>query len=124
MPDIELLQMLGKEFSVSINELLAGQYLSDEEFRKQAEENIIAVSKESAFSLEEKKKFWIKKWRKEHMGLFVLLFLVDIALVGICFAVDKSWLISFLPLLLLIEYMWQNNRMMIYVENHIYEKKD
>ena len=47
MPDIEMLQLLAKEFNVSINELLAGQKMSDEEFRKNADENIIAVSKES-----------------------------------------------------------------------------
>ena len=52
MPDIEMLQLLAKEFNVSINELLAGQKMSDEEFRKNADENIIAVSKESAFSFE------------------------------------------------------------------------
>lgn len=34
MPDIEMLQLLAKEFNVSINELLAGQKMSDEEFRK------------------------------------------------------------------------------------------
>ena len=35
-------QLLAKEFNVSINELLAGQKMSDEEFRKNADENIIA----------------------------------------------------------------------------------
>lgn len=38
MPDIEMLQLLAKEFNVSINELLAGQKMSDEEFRKNADE--------------------------------------------------------------------------------------
>lgn len=58
MPDIEMLQLLAKEFNVSINELLAGQKMSDEEFRKNADENIIAVSKESAFSFEERKAYF------------------------------------------------------------------
>ena len=61
MPDIEMLQLLAKEFNVSINELLAGQKMSDEEFRKNADENIIAVSKESAFSFEERKAYFKKK---------------------------------------------------------------
>ena len=80
MPDIEMLQLLAKEFNVSINELLAGQKMSDEEFRKNADENIIAVSKESAFSFD---------------GL--------------------------VPLIAFIEYGYQNNRMMIYVENCLYK---
>ena len=74
MPDIEMLQLLAKEFNVSINELLAGQKMSDEEFRKNADENIIAVSKESAFSFEERKAYFKKKWRKEHISLFVVLY--------------------------------------------------
>lgn len=61
MPDIEMLQLLAKEFNVSINELLAGQKMSDEEFRKNADENIIAVSKESAFSFEERKAYFKKR---------------------------------------------------------------
>lgn len=76
MPDIEMLQLLAKEFNVSINELLAGQKMSDEEFRKNADENIIAVSKESAFSFEERKAYFKKKWRKEHISLFVVLLLM------------------------------------------------
>lgn len=54
MPDIEMLQLLAKEFHVNINEILAGERMSDAEFRKKADENIIAVSKSSAFSFEEK----------------------------------------------------------------------
>ena len=37
MPDIEMLQLLGQKFGVSINEILAGQRLSDEEFRQKVE---------------------------------------------------------------------------------------
>ena len=73
MPDIEMLQLLAKEFHVNINEILAGERISDAEFRKKADENIIAVSKSSAFSFEEKKAYFKKKWRKEHISLLVLL---------------------------------------------------
>lgn len=34
MPDIEMLQLLSKEFDVSINELLSGEKIADEDFRK------------------------------------------------------------------------------------------
>ncbi len=73
MPDIEMLQLLAKEFHVNINEILAGERMSDAEFRKKADENIIAVSKSSAFSFEEKKAYFKKKWRKDHISLLVLL---------------------------------------------------
>ena len=37
LPDIEMLQLLGAEFGVSINELLAGERLDNEAFRQKAE---------------------------------------------------------------------------------------
>lgn len=51
------MMIIGKVFSVSINELLAGQFLTDEEFRQKAEENVVAVSKDSIFSFEKKKAY-------------------------------------------------------------------
>lgn len=121
MPDIEMLQLLAKEFNVSINELLAGQKMSDEEFRKNADENIIAVSKESAFSFEERKAYFKKKWRKEHISLFVVLLLIIIVVFVLPFVVSKPWFVGLVPLIAFIEYGYQNNRMMIYVENCLYK---
>lgn len=121
MPDIEMLQLLAKEFNVSINELLAGQKMSDEEFRKNADENIIAVSKESAFSFEERKAYFKKKWRKEHISLFVVLLLILILAFVLPFVVSKPWFVGLVPLIAFIEYGYQNNRMMIYVENCLYK---
>ena len=120
MPDIEMLQLLAKEFNVSINELLAGQKMSDEEFRKNADENIIAVSKESAFSFEERKAYFKKKWRKEHISLFVVLLIIIIVAFVLPF-VSKPWFVGLVPLIAFIEYGYQNNRMMIYVENCLYK---
>lgn len=121
MPDVEMLQLLAKEFNVSINELLAGQKMSDEEFRKNADENIIAVSKESAFSFEERKAYFKKKWRKEHISLFVVLLLIIIVAFVLPFVVSKPWFVGLVPLIAFIEYGYQNNRMMIYVENCLYK---
>jgi transcriptional regulator with XRE-family HTH domain len=121
MPDIEMLQLLAKEFNVSINELLAGQKMSDEEFRKNADKNIIAVSKESAFSFEERKAYFKKKWRKEHISLFVVLLLIIIVAFVLPFVVSKPWFVGLVPLIAFIEYGYQNNRMMIYVENCLYK---
>lgn len=81
MPDIEILQLLGKVFSVSINELLAGQFLTDEEFRQKAEENVVAVSKDSIFSFEKKKAFYIAKWRKDHKALIIVLVFIFLAFI-------------------------------------------
>lgn len=122
MPDIEMLQLLGQNFGVSINEILAGQRLSDEEFRQKAEENVIAVSKASAFSLEEKKIYYKKKWRKDHMVWLVSMAVVVIAVtIVLPLVVGKPWLIGACPAVALVYYAYQNNKMMTYVENSIYQ---
>ncbi len=123
MPDIEMLQILSQEFKVSVNELLSGQKLNDEEFRKSADENIVAVSKQSAFSFADKKKYWITKWRKEHIWLFAVMLLIDIAFIVGCFVSGKTAFLGIIGILLVVEYAWQNNKMMIYVENNLYENK-
>lgn len=64
MPNIEMLQLLAEEFSISISEILAGEKFSDEESRHKADENAIATTSTSAFSLKERKTFFKKKWRQ------------------------------------------------------------
>ena len=120
MPDIEMLQLLSKVFDVGINDLLAGEKIADEDFRQKAEENIIEVAASSAFSFEDRKVYFKRKWRKEHIALFVILGLILIASAVIPLIIDKLWLISFSPVIALIEYGYQNNRIMIYVENQLY----
>lgn len=90
-------------------------------FGKNADENIIAVSKESAFSFEERKAYFKKKWRKEHISLFVVLLLILIVAFVLPFVVSKPWFVGLVPLIAFIEYGYQNNRMMIYVENCLYK---
>ncbi|TCO68915.1 helix-turn-helix transcriptional regulator [Marinisporobacter balticus] len=42
MPDISLMQSLCEELEISINEFLSGERISDEDFRKKADSNIIS----------------------------------------------------------------------------------
>ena len=56
--------------------LLAGKRLSDEQFRKQADENLVEAVRESCFTVEERKKFFRKKWRRDHLWLILVLMLV------------------------------------------------
>lgn len=113
MPDIEMLQLLAKEFGVSMEELLAGKHRS--------EKSSAAVPKASAFSLEERKAYFKRKWRKEHIALLVLLILLFAAAVVLPFVLDKPYLLGLAPLIGAVEFGWQNNRMMIYVESNLYD---
>lgn len=121
MPDIEMLQLLAKEFGVSINELLSGERLPDDRFRQKADENVISVSKMSAFSFEEKKAYFKQKWRREHRLFLASLLLAWVAALVLPFVFGKPWFAGLAPLLGLVEYGYQNNKMMIYVENNLYD---
>lgn len=120
MPDIEMLGLLSKEFHVSINDLLAGERIPDEDLRKKADENIVEVAASSAFSFDERKAYFIKKWRKEHISLFIMMGLILIAALIVPFVIHKPWLISLSPILMFAGHCYQHNRMMIYVENNLY----
>lgn len=56
LPEISLLLPLCSELEISVNELLSGKRLNDEEYRRKAEENMMSLIQERE---ENKKKFWL-----------------------------------------------------------------
>ena len=71
LPDVEMLSLLSREFGVSINELVAGERLIAEDFKKAADENLVTALDHSTFTLKEKQAFFKKKWRKEHISTII-----------------------------------------------------
>ena len=113
MPDIELLVPLGAALGVSVNELLSGKRLSEERFQKQADENLVAMARESAFTVKERGEFFKKKWLREHVGLIIASFALC-ALATAYFWQKGGWG------LWIAAYCWLNNRMMSYIEGRLY----
>ena len=122
MPDIEMLQLLSKEFDVSINELLAGEILSDAEFRRKADDNVVDVSRTSIFTFEERKAYFKKKWVREHIPLLITLGILWLAVCILPVLLDRPGFLGLCPLMWVIEYGYLNNKMMIYVEHHLYDR--
>ena len=71
LPDVEMLSLLSREFGVSINELVAGERLVAEDFKKAADENLVTALDHSTFTLKEKQAFFKKTWRREHLSTFI-----------------------------------------------------
>ena len=117
MPDIELLVPLGEMLGVSVNELLAGERLSDEQFRKQADENLVAAVRESSFSVGERTEFFKKKWLRDNVWLIVVSVLVGVA-VSVKLSFDQLWVL--ISPFWLVVFCWLRNRMMAYVEGRVY----
>lgn len=61
MPPVEMLMELSRFYSVSINEILSGKRLESEEVKSAAEENLKETLKVSAFTIEERKNYFVKK---------------------------------------------------------------
>ena len=73
MPSIEMLSLLGKEFGVSLNELVEGRRLEEEDFRAAADRNL-ACAMESPMD-----RFW--KWL-ERYGAFAAMTILLCCIIG------------------------------------------
>lgn len=121
LPPVEMLMSLSELYGVSINELLSGERLTAEEYRKKAEENIKSALDFSPFTLEEKIDFYKKKWLKEHLweNIVSMLPAVGFLFAGIVSG-DTGFNVlgSILGLVLLLI---RRNAMMSYVEARAYD---
>ena len=120
LPPVEMLQELSKLYAVSINELLCGERIEQENYQEKAEETITGILSGSPFSFQERSSFWKRKWQKEHfLGNFVLTVLIFAAfLTGFYYSMVPVVIIA--PVTGLFLYMKRHNDMMIYVENNLY----
>ncbi len=121
LPSVEMLQMLSSIFSVSINELLCGERITEDSYRQRAEDTIVNVLKGSAFSLKERYDFWKKKWFKEHRGLIILYIFLFLVMYGTGIYINKPILSGVSVSLGLIVYLRTRNSMMAYIEGHVYD---
>ena len=125
MPPVEVLEELSNLYGLTINELLSGRKLTAEEYRKMAESNIRDALKASTFELKEKQMFFKKKWRKEHISTIIACTVAWIVLmVALKFQGVEIYLCGTIGgMLAVLYYAVLNNRMMAYVEEHIYGGK-
>lgn len=125
MPDIEMLSLLAKEFDVSINELISGERLLLDDFKKAADNNLVTALNNSTFTLKEKITFFKKKWLREHIATIVLCIIVWLSImlwVAPKLQDKNSYALlgTVGSILAILFYVVLYNRMMAYVENHAY----
>ncbi|MBP3325888.1 MAG: helix-turn-helix transcriptional regulator [Coprococcus sp.] len=119
MPPVEMLEILSNLYDVSINEIVSGKKLNETEYKQQAEENMKAVLSESAFTLKDRIAFFQKKWKKEHAFelIFEMLIIVAVMICGFVFE-NELWIVAVIAAF--VWSVWQNNRMMAFVEKYAY----
>lgn len=125
MPPVEMLEELSSLYGLTINEILSGRKLTTEEYKEMAESNIRETLKASTFELKEKQVFFKKKWRKEHISTIIactvtwIVLLVALKIQGV-----EIYLCGTIGgMLAILYYLVLNNRMLAYVEDHIYGGK-
>lgn len=120
LPPADILLVMSEMFGVSINEILSGRRLSQEEYKEAAEENLTQTIKASSFALRDRIAFYRKKWLKEHVAIMCIW---GICIIAVFFAgiVLREALLGYVAILLLIlGHGWRNNAMMTYIEDHAY----
>lgn len=125
MPDIEMLSLLSKEFDVSINELISGERLLLDDFKKAADNNLVTALNNSTFTLKEKIAFFKKKWLREHIATIVLCIVpwLSIMIWAAQKLKDSNYFVllgAIGSVLAVLFYVVLYNRMMVYVENNAY----
>ena len=121
LPPVDVLLTMSELFGVSINEILSGKRLSKEEYIETAEENLKQAIKATSFSLEEKTKYFKKKWLKEHIAIISLWGLCIIGVFTAGVILTKPLLVSGAMILLVLGHAWRNNTMMTYVEQKAFD---
>lgn len=117
LPPVEVLEIISREFGVTINEIVAGERLGDSEFRRAAEKNLsAALSEPGAFGLKERMAFFKKKWLRDHMAEMIVDLILYILAAAAFFVFLRDLLPLWLPLAAIALYLITYNRMMSYVE--------
>ena len=124
MPPIEVMEILSREFGVSINEIVAGRRLSESDFKSQAEQNLAeAIAEPGAFGLSERIAYFRKKWLSDHI------FDIVAALIILAAAGAAAWFLirplcpAIVAIVFIAEYCVLNNRMSAYVEQKAFGER-
>ncbi len=120
LPPVEMLQLLSEFYNVSINEILCGERLNDEQYKSHAEENLAKSLSTSVFTVKEKKDYFKKKWLKDHVFELIVEIIALIASFVIC-AIFNEKLCFIIYVLSLVFAVFTRNRLAAYIEHHIYD---
>lgn len=123
MPDIEMFAALSRLYGISINELLAGERLTDAARAAScpvADENPCTDSHQTSYTLAERTAFWRRKWLHDHAAWIALCLLLTAVISAGLLCSPLRWLAGFCPLGWLLVWAVLRNRMMIYIEEKLW----
>lgn len=124
LPPVEMLAELSEFYGVSINEILSGKRLDENEVGPAAEKNLKSVLEESSFSLEDRKCYFTKKWKQDHAFFMTLEMLAITAalIIGLC--LNEKFIVIAAVVCGFVFSIVSYNRMMAYVERNAFKVKN
>ncbi len=122
LPDYSVLRDLCQELGISLNEFFIAKRLSDDTFKEVADNNLFNVLENSVFTLKDKFLYFKNKWEKEHFLELTLVMLIIVFFIIYGF-IKQNGLQYLFIIIGFISGIIENNRMMSYIEGHIYGKK-
>lgn len=123
LPPVDVLEQLSNLYGITINEIISGKRLTEEEYRQSAEENIKFALNASSFTLKEKIDYFKKKWKKDHTVNLIIEAIVIIAVFIIGIVLNNGLqIIGMMAGIgwIIVKY----NQMMAYVENRAFDGND
>ena len=120
MPPVEMLVELSEFYGVSINEILNGRRLENNETQSAAEEILKSVLEDSSFSLEDRKRYFTRKWKKEHWFSFVIPSAIAIIFIIVSALLDNPLGVGIGCLIPIPARIISYNMMMSYVEGKVF----
>lgn len=120
LPPVEMLMELSELYGISINEILSGRRLENVEIRSAAEDNLKSVLRDSLFSIEDRKRYFIKKWKREHWYTFVIPAVIAVLFIIVSALLDSPAGVILGCFLQIPARIVAYNRMMAYVEDRVF----
>lgn len=126
MPDISLFTDLCNILKITLNDLFAGEKIKEERFKQVADNNLLIALENSTFTLKDKIIFYKKRWIKKSIFSIVLGFIIwFVCGLSLKFQnVDHFIAGGVQGMLTVLLYTVFYNKMMIYVENRVYNKTE
>ncbi len=119
LPDVSLYMELCEILGITLNEFFLGERIKEDEFKEKADQNLLKALESSTFSLEEKIKYWKKKWRQDHRFELTIEMIIFLVLLFISFYFG-----DFTFIVIIGCFAWnviKYNQMMAYIESHAYK---
>lgn len=119
LPDVALYKPLCEVLGITLNEFFAGEILSNEAFKKVADNNLLSALENSAFTLKDKIDFYKKKWEKDHLFAILLIVLIIVFFIIYGFIKDNGVQYVFMVIGLICGVI-ENNKKDAYIEKNAY----